>query len=140
MPCHTIDDHNNNHMYQHNKLQESANPISDSNGTLPYSSPHIPNEDGSFGYQKSIPEEDSTDYLKSKLWWMGISLMVIGEIGNFVGKWIIKNVVTSSQFSQTTLVSLRICTSVYYSTLGDDHPCFQCNISPPFVERAIPIS
>jgi hypothetical protein len=75
-------------MYQHNKLQESANPISDSNGTLPYSSPHIPNEDGSFSYQKSIPEEDSTDYLKSKLWWMGISLMVIGEIGNFVGKWI----------------------------------------------------
>ncbi|KAI8575880.1 hypothetical protein K450DRAFT_259619 [Umbelopsis ramanniana AG] len=70
--------------YAHNKLQESTNSISDSNGTLPYSSPHIPNDDGSFANQKSIPEEDSTDYLKSKLWWAGISLMVIGEIGNFV--------------------------------------------------------
>lgn len=28
-----------------------------------------------------------SDYLKSKLWWLGISLMVLGEVGNFVGKW-----------------------------------------------------
>ncbi|KAI7905620.1 magnesium transporter NIPA-domain-containing protein [Cokeromyces recurvatus] len=28
--------------------------------------------------------EDNTEYLKSKLWWFGISLMVFGEIGNFV--------------------------------------------------------
>ncbi|KAH8551482.1 magnesium transporter NIPA-domain-containing protein, partial [Umbelopsis sp. PMI_123] len=70
--------------YAHNKLQQSANLISDANGTLPYSSPHIPNDDGFFGYRKSTPESDTTDYLKSKLWWMGISLMVIGEIGNFV--------------------------------------------------------
>jgi hypothetical protein len=27
-----------------------------------------------------------TDYLKSKLWWLGISLMVLGEVGNFVGQ------------------------------------------------------
>ena len=27
-----------------------------------------------------------SDYLKSKLWWLGISLMVLGEVGNFVGK------------------------------------------------------
>ncbi|KAG2175239.1 hypothetical protein INT44_007727 [Umbelopsis vinacea] len=66
--------------YAHNKLQETSN----SNGTLPYSSPHIPNDDGFFGNQKSIPQEDNTDYLKSKLWWAGISLMVVGEIGNFV--------------------------------------------------------
>ncbi|KAI8888111.1 DUF803-domain-containing protein [Backusella circina FSU 941] len=25
-----------------------------------------------------------TDYLKSKLWWLGISLMILGEVGNFV--------------------------------------------------------
>ncbi|KAI7849574.1 magnesium transporter NIPA-domain-containing protein [Circinella umbellata] len=25
-----------------------------------------------------------SDYLKSKLWWLGISLMVLGEVGNFV--------------------------------------------------------
>ncbi|CEP12979.1 hypothetical protein [Parasitella parasitica] len=25
-----------------------------------------------------------TEYLKSKLWWLGISLMILGEIGNFV--------------------------------------------------------
>lgn len=27
-----------------------------------------------------------TEYLKSKLWWLGISLMILGEVGNFVGK------------------------------------------------------
>lgn len=26
-----------------------------------------------------------SDYLRSKLWWLGISLMVLGEVGNFVG-------------------------------------------------------
>jgi hypothetical protein len=26
-----------------------------------------------------------TEYLKSKLWWLGISLMILGEVGNFVG-------------------------------------------------------
>lgn len=26
-----------------------------------------------------------SDYLKSKLWWLGISMMVLGEVGNFVG-------------------------------------------------------
>lgn len=25
-----------------------------------------------------------TDYLRSKLWWLGITLMVLGEVGNFV--------------------------------------------------------
>lgn len=25
-----------------------------------------------------------TEYLKSKLWWLGISLMILGEVGNFV--------------------------------------------------------
>lgn len=29
---------------------------------------------------------DNTDYLKSKLWWLGITLMILGEVGNFVGK------------------------------------------------------
>ncbi|KAG1148703.1 hypothetical protein G6F37_005728 [Rhizopus arrhizus] len=27
---------------------------------------------------------DDTEYLKSKLWWLGISLMILGEVGNFV--------------------------------------------------------
>lgn len=27
-----------------------------------------------------------SDYLKSQLWWLGISLMILGEVGNFVGK------------------------------------------------------
>ncbi|KAI9278019.1 magnesium transporter NIPA-domain-containing protein [Sporodiniella umbellata] len=27
---------------------------------------------------------DDTQYLKSKLWWLGISLMILGEVGNFV--------------------------------------------------------
>lgn len=30
---------------------------------------------------------DDTEYLKSKLWWLGISLMILGEVGNFVGKY-----------------------------------------------------
>lgn len=25
-----------------------------------------------------------TEYLKSKLWWLGITLMILGEVGNFV--------------------------------------------------------
>jgi magnesium transporter len=29
-------------------------------------------------------DEDSTQYLKSKLWWTGLVLMIIGETGNFV--------------------------------------------------------
>ncbi|KAI8982547.1 magnesium transporter NIPA-domain-containing protein [Pilobolus umbonatus] len=39
-------------------------------------------------YLMTIAQEQSdasdTDYLKSKLWWLGISLMVLGEVGNFV--------------------------------------------------------
>lgn len=27
-----------------------------------------------------------SDYLRSRLWWLGISLMILGEVGNFVGK------------------------------------------------------
>ncbi|KAI8367607.1 magnesium transporter NIPA-domain-containing protein [Radiomyces spectabilis] len=29
-------------------------------------------------------QHNESDYLKSKLWWLGISLMVLGEVGNFV--------------------------------------------------------
>ncbi|KAJ2960749.1 hypothetical protein NQZ79_g3982 [Umbelopsis isabellina] len=74
--------------YAHNKLQKkSASSFTHSNGSLPHSSPQIGqnNYDDRFqNCQKSDLEEDNTDYLKSKLWWIGISLMVIGEIGNFV--------------------------------------------------------
>lgn len=43
---------------------------------------------------QSIPgdQDDSSDYqqndaayLKSKLWWLGIGLMIVGEFGNFIG-------------------------------------------------------
>jgi hypothetical protein len=29
---------------------------------------------------------DDTRYLHSKTWWLGILLMVLGEVGNFMGK------------------------------------------------------
>lgn len=74
--------------YAHNKIQKKSTSSSTHlNGSLPHSSPQIGEnnyDNGYQNYQKSDVEEDNTDYLKSKLWWIGISLMVIGEIGNFV--------------------------------------------------------
>ncbi|KAI9481104.1 MAG: magnesium transporter NIPA-domain-containing protein [Benjaminiella poitrasii] len=34
--------------------------------------------------QEQTKSGDNTDYLKSKLWWLGILLMILGEVGNFV--------------------------------------------------------
>ncbi|KAL5530191.1 hypothetical protein ACEPAF_6448 [Sanghuangporus sanghuang] len=34
--------------------------------------------------EPKIHEENETDYLKSKLWWLGLILMAIGEMGNFI--------------------------------------------------------
>lgn len=46
------------------------------------------------GYSKSqqdpeclAQEEYDTNYLRSKIWWLGIALMVVGEIGNFMGNY-----------------------------------------------------
>ncbi|KAL5508027.1 hypothetical protein ACEPAH_5645 [Sanghuangporus vaninii] len=34
--------------------------------------------------EPKIHEENESDYLKSKLWWLGLILMAIGEMGNFI--------------------------------------------------------
>ncbi|KAG2209954.1 hypothetical protein INT47_003389 [Mucor saturninus] len=34
--------------------------------------------------QEQTKAGGETEYLKSKLWWLGISLMILGEVGNFV--------------------------------------------------------
>lgn len=59
------------------------------NGFLPddgYSSPRSSLDE----QQTFIEKTGNTQYLKSKLWWLGISLMILGEVGNFVGNCIKK--------------------------------------------------
>ncbi|KAL5527612.1 hypothetical protein ACEPAG_6413 [Sanghuangporus baumii] len=34
--------------------------------------------------EPKVHEENEADYLKSKLWWLGLILMAIGEMGNFI--------------------------------------------------------
>ncbi|KAI8145259.1 magnesium transporter NIPA-domain-containing protein [Fennellomyces sp. T-0311] len=57
----------------------------------PRSSEELPrSEEEELEHQKFImamaqeQTRGESDYLKSKLWWLGISLMVLGEVGNFV--------------------------------------------------------
>ncbi|EGO01857.1 hypothetical protein SERLA73DRAFT_103923 [Serpula lacrymans var. lacrymans S7.3] len=56
---------------------------------LPTSSPLRPTYGMSAGSSASTDdrrkeEENESDYLKSRLWWFGFSLMNIGELGNFI--------------------------------------------------------
>lgn len=132
--------HNKYFFSKHNKLQ--ANAASDTNRSLPYTSPQTTNNsfDNGYGnYQKSNVEEDNTDYLKSKLWWMGITLMVIGEIGNFVGKQYdpLGAGGNTSHLTQTTALSIWICPSVNHRSFGNYYARLECHISPYDVERTI---
>lgn len=95
-------------LLQHNQLSEQATkglhtPVAP---TVISNQPHAsyigsptppdspqPNLKYTDGYSKSqqdpecvIQQEYDTNYLRSKIWWLGIALMVVGEIGNFMGK------------------------------------------------------
>ncbi|CEG77030.1 hypothetical protein RMATCC62417_11846 [Rhizopus microsporus] len=53
----------------------------------------------------------NTDYLKSKLWWLGITLMILGEVGNFVA-YGFAPASTIAPLGTTTLVSNAILAPV----------------------------
>ncbi|KDQ21054.1 hypothetical protein BOTBODRAFT_183714 [Botryobasidium botryosum FD-172 SS1] len=43
-----------------------------------------PNDDPSDSDDSEKPPNNDTDYLKSKLWWLGFLLLNVGELGNFI--------------------------------------------------------
>ncbi|CDS08928.1 hypothetical protein LRAMOSA10288 [Lichtheimia ramosa] len=70
------------------------------------------------GYSKSqqdpecvIQQEYDTNYLRSKIWWLGIALMVVGEIGNFMA-YGFAPASTIAPLGTTTLVSNAILAPV----------------------------
>ncbi|CDH60614.1 duf803 domain membrane protein [Lichtheimia corymbifera JMRC:FSU:9682] len=70
------------------------------------------------GYSKSqqdpeclAQEEYDTNYLRSKIWWLGIALMVVGEIGNFMA-YGFAPASTIAPLGTTTLVSNAILAPV----------------------------
>ena len=56
--------------YVHNQLRQSPQRLCSSSALLP------DNEEKSIGFS-------TTDYLRHPLWWVGITLMAVGELGNF---------------------------------------------------------
>ncbi|KAI7874494.1 DUF803-domain-containing protein [Lichtheimia hyalospora FSU 10163] len=58
-----------------------------------------------------IQEEYDTNYLRSKIWWLGIALMVVGEIGNFMA-YGFAPASTIAPLGTTTLVSNAILAPV----------------------------
>jgi hypothetical protein len=56
--------------------------------------------------------DEETLYLKSKLWWTGLVLMIIGETGNFVA--------CKSSFDKAEMLMCRwICACFYCCSAGD---------------------
>ncbi|ORX62422.1 DUF803-domain-containing protein [Hesseltinella vesiculosa] len=50
-------------------------------------------------------QQGDSEYLQSKLWWIGITLMVLGEVGNFVGNLWFCPASTIAPLGTTTLVA-----------------------------------
>lgn len=101
---------------------------------------------GLTGHQSGVDEEQqehndsmSTEFLRSRLWWLGISLMTLGEFGNFLCEFVRSNAieVIIELTLQTPFVSVWICSRLPRCSFRRSCSARKRHFFTPHTQRAI---